>query len=60
MTAEERLEFANTLPVTRKTMSTQTACPASGGVWVLDQTEEQVEELKKYKIEGMEEYCRAL
>jgi hypothetical protein len=41
-------------------MSTQSASPASGGVWVLDLTDEQVEELKKYDVADMEEYCRAL
>ncbi|KAL2828357.1 hypothetical protein BJY01DRAFT_255382 [Aspergillus pseudoustus] len=32
MTAEERLEVANTLPITRNMISTQAAWPASGGV----------------------------
>jgi hypothetical protein len=60
MTAAERLEFANTLPITQNMMSTQTAWPASGGVWVLDPTEAQVEELKNYNVTDMEEYCRVL
>ncbi|KAL3440956.1 hypothetical protein BJX65DRAFT_314287 [Aspergillus insuetus] len=60
MTTEERLEFANTLPITQDMMSTQTAWPASEGVWVLEPTEAQVEELKKYNMTDMEEYCRAL
>jgi hypothetical protein len=60
MTPEERLEFANSLPIIRDMMSTRTAWPDSVGVWVLDPADEQVEELKKYDVTDMEEYCRAL
>ncbi|KAJ0420574.1 hypothetical protein BJY00DRAFT_284099 [Aspergillus carlsbadensis] len=60
MTEQERLDFVNTLPITSSVMSTQTAWPASGGVWVLDPTEAQVQELEKYTVTDMEEYCRVL
>ncbi|KAL2802476.1 hypothetical protein BJX63DRAFT_415011 [Aspergillus granulosus] len=60
MTAQERLDFGNTIPITSSSIATHMGWPASGGVWVLHPTQAQVEELKGFTTTDTEEYCQAL
>lgn len=62
MMKDELDDFVNTLPpITRSVVPTLMGWPASGGVWILNPTEAQLEQVNRLPImTDMEEYCRAL
>lgn len=62
MTKDELNDFANKLPpITRSTIPTLMGWPASGGVWILNPTQAQLDQVNQLPImTDMEEYCRAL
>lgn len=62
LTKDELNDFVNTLPpITRSVKPTLMGWPASGGVWILNPSEAQLDQVNRLPVmPDMEEYCRAL
>ncbi|OJJ02038.1 hypothetical protein ASPVEDRAFT_41553 [Aspergillus versicolor CBS 583.65] len=62
ITSDQLNALVNNLPpITRSVVPTLTGWPASGGVWTLNPTQAQLDQVNRLPImSDMEEYCRAL
>lgn len=62
MTKEQLTDLVNkSPPITRSAIPTLMGWPTSGGVWVLNPTQAQLEQVNRLPITtDMEEYCRSL